>query len=420
MEATATTQAAAPAKQKFTGYEIFIIAVLAFLQFTIILDFMVMAPLGDILMKELSIGASEFGYVVSAYAFTAGISGFFTAGFADKFDRKKLLMFFYVGFLGGTLLCGIANTYQFLLFARIVTGIFGGVVGSIAMAIVTDLFSIQQRGRVMGFIQMSFAGSMVLGLPIGLYLANHFDWHAPFLLIVGIAAVVGVIIMMKMKPVVGHLDAKTEKDPLTHLINTMKSKLYRRAFLTTSLLSIGGFLMMPFTTRFLTKTVLIDPKDLQWIYLVTGIASMIVMPLIGKLSDKIGKLRMFFVGSALAIVVVCVYVNLGPTPLWVIMVINALMFAAIMSRMIPSMALMSGIPKGHDRGAFMAINSCFQQIAGGIAAAIGGWIVVVQADETLRNFDMVGYLGCGIMVVCAGLMVTINKKVQAKTHVEQP
>src|SRR5579871_4184904 len=164
----------------FTRYEAFIIAVISLLQFTVVLDFMVMAPLGALLLNILKIDASHFGWVVSAYAFSAGISGILAAGFADRFDRKKMLLFFYTGFILGTVLCGIAPNYQFLLMARIVTGLFGGVMASINMAIIADLFPLERRGRVMGYVQMAFAVSQAVGIPIGLFLANNYGWHTPF------------------------------------------------------------------------------------------------------------------------------------------------------------------------------------------------------------------------------------------------
>src|ERR1700730_17742028 len=173
----------------FTGYQKFAIFLLAITQFTVILDFMVMSPLGDILMKSLNIKPAHFGIAVSAYAFSAGISGLLTAGFADKFDRKKLLLFFYTGFIAGTFLCGIAQSYPLLVGARIITGLFGGVIGSISMAIIADLFSIQQRGRVMGFVQMGFGASQVLGIPISLFIANAWGWQAPFWMVFVIALI---------------------------------------------------------------------------------------------------------------------------------------------------------------------------------------------------------------------------------------
>ena len=197
-------------KTTFPGYEKFIIAILATLQFTIVLDFMVLSPLGYILLDKLDITTSQFGLVVSAYAFSAGAAGLLTAGFADKFDRKKLLLFFYCGFIIGTFLCGIAPTYHFLLMARVFTGLFGGVIGSISFAIITDLFPINVRGRVMGFVQMAFASSQVLGIPIGLYLAKAFSWHAPFLMIVGLSIVVVALVFIYMKPINAHLQIQSQ------------------------------------------------------------------------------------------------------------------------------------------------------------------------------------------------------------------
>src|SRR5882672_4956001 len=104
----------------FTRYQKFVIAVLAFLQFTIILDFMIISPLGAMMMPTLHMSPQQFGLAVSSYAFSAGLSGLLAAGFADRFDRKRLLLFFYAGFLAGTLLCGLAGSYNLLLLARMI------------------------------------------------------------------------------------------------------------------------------------------------------------------------------------------------------------------------------------------------------------------------------------------------------------
>jgi predicted MFS family arabinose efflux permease len=244
------TTTAPTSNTTFSKYQIFIIAILAILQFTLILDFMVLSPLGAILLKELSIKPAQFGLVVSAYAFSAGASGLLAAGFADKYDRKKLLLFFYVGFVFGTLLCALATTFQFLLIARIVTGIFGGVIGSISFAIISDLFKLEVRGRVMGFVQMAFAASQILGLPIGLLLANKFGWHSPFWMIAGFAVIIGVVIVVYMKPVTEHLKFKTDRNPFEHLWKTLSYPEYLRAFVATILLATAGFMLMPFGSAF--------------------------------------------------------------------------------------------------------------------------------------------------------------------------
>ena len=215
---------------------------------------MVLSPLGAILIPSLKITTSQFGLVVSAYAFSAGASGLLAAGFADQFDRKKFLLFFYIGFLIGTLFCAIAPTYELLLAARIVTGIFGGVIGSVSFAIITDLFKLEVRGRVMGFVQIAFAASQVLGLPIGLLLANRFEWHAPFWMIVIFGVVLGIVILIYMKPVTQHLAAdKKNQNAYMHLYSNLSNKFYIRAYLSTILLATGGFMLMPFGSAFSTK-----------------------------------------------------------------------------------------------------------------------------------------------------------------------
>ncbi|MCW3123941.1 MAG: transporter, partial [Flavipsychrobacter sp.] len=202
----------------FTPYQKFVIFILAITQFTVILDFMVMSPLGDMLMKSLDMKTSQFGLAVSAYAFSAGISGLLTAGFADRFDRKKLLLFFYIGFILGTVFCSMATSYPLLIAARIITGLFGGVIGSISMAIITDIFDIHHRGRVMGFIQLGFGASQVLGLPISLYIANIWGWPSPFVMVAALAAIVAILIMVKLEPVIKHLELQSDKSAFTHLL----------------------------------------------------------------------------------------------------------------------------------------------------------------------------------------------------------
>jgi predicted MFS family arabinose efflux permease len=402
------------AQVPLTPYHKLVIALLAIIQFTVVLDFMVMAPLGDLLMKNMHLGASQFASAVSVYAFAAGGSGILAAGFADKYDRKKLLLIFYIGFILGTLMCGTATTFGYLLAGRVVTGLFAGVLGSVSMAIIADLFHFSQRGRVMGFVQMSFAVSQIAGIPVGLYLANKFDWHAPFMMIVVLALVTAVFIFSSLRPVTVHMEKKKKVHPLVHLQKTISNPQYWLPFVVTAMLSLGAFMMMPFSTPFLINNIGVSQKDLPMIYLIIGTCSLIIMPIIGKLSDKAGKLPMFFFGTVVSLIMVAVYVNLGRVPLWQVILVNAIMFTGIMSRMVPSTALMTAIPNMEDRGAFMSINSSLQQISGGVASVLAGFIVVQQSNGQLAHFDTVGYICMGFMLTCAVLMYTINKRVMEK------
>jgi predicted MFS family arabinose efflux permease len=403
------------ARPAFTKYQVFMIAILALIQFTVVLDFMVMSPLSAFLIPTLHITPAQFGIVVSAYAFSAGISGLLAAGFADKFDRKKLLVFFYTGFLIGTVLCAAAPTYHFLLIARIITGLFGGVLSSISMAIVTDLFSLEVRGRVMGFVQMAFAASQVLGIPIGLVLANHLGWHAPFWMVAGFGLVLGIVIVARMQPVTAHLHMQHDRNPFQHLIKTVSFSPYLLAFLTTTFLATGGFMLMPFGSAFGVNNLGLMQDQLPTLYFVSGIFSLIFGPLIGMLSDKVGKYATFAGGSVLSMAMIAIYTNLGVTPLWLVIVINVFMFGGIMARMISSSALISAIPEARDRGAFMSVNSSVQQFAGGIASAVAG-LIIYQATPAskIQHYDTLGYIVISSMIVVAVMMYFVNKQVAQK------
>jgi predicted MFS family arabinose efflux permease len=405
-------------KPVFTAYEKFVIAILSLLQFTVILDFMVLSPLGAILMPALGISTAQFGLAVSVYAFSAGISGLVAAGFADSFDRKKMLLFFYLGFVLGTLFCGVATTYPLLLCARMITGVFGGVIGSIAMAIITDAFTMEVRGRVMGFVQMSFAASQVLGIPIGLYLATSLNWHATFLMIAALAAVIGILIALKLKPITGHLSKKHDRSAFQHLWHTASNTFYLRGFMATILLATGGFMIMPFSSAFLVNNVQIPETRLSIIFFITGLFSIVTSPIIGRLSDRLGKYRIFVFGSLLSMVLVMIYTHLGPSPIWVVILTNVVLFVGISSRMISSSALISGVPHAEDRGAYMGINSAIQQVSGGIASFVAGLIVYQPAQNSpLQHYDTVGYLTACTMLVTMVMMYFIDREVSKKLHV---
>ncbi len=397
------------ADSPFSRYQVFVIGLLAFLQFTIILDFMILSPLGAILMHDLSIPAAHFGLAVSVYAFSAGASGLASAGFADRFDRKKLLLFFYTGFILGTFLCGIAPNYPFLIFARIVTGLFGGVIGSIVMTIVADLFPLAKRGRVMGVVQTAFAASQILGIPLGLYLSNLWGWHAPFIMISAVGLVAGIGIVFYLRPIDAHLKLHPDPNPFRHLFQTVSKGHYIQAFAATTLLVTGGFMLMPFSSAFSVQNLGIPFAKLPVVYMITGVFAIIAGPLAGRLSDKLGKYPLFLGGTFLTMIVVIIYTHLGITPLWLVVVVNVILFIGISTRMIPSQALMSAVPVQRDRGAFMSVNAAIQQFAGGIAAGVAGLVVTQNPDGKLGRYDILGYMVVGAMAITAFLMYFINR-----------
>lgn len=382
-----------PEQQRgFSRYQSFLVALLAFAQFTIILDFIIMSPLGAILMPALNITAGQFGVAVSAYAFSAGISAILAAGFADRFDRKRLLLFFYLGFTLGTLLCALAPNYHLLLLGRIVTGLFGGVIGSVVLAIITDLFPLHLRGRMMGFVQTAFAASQVLGIPTGLFLANHWNWHVSFGAIVVLSILAMAAILFVMQPVNAHLRLKQDRNAFRHLIATVGQPRYTLAFAVTTLLSTGGFMLMPFGSAFTVHNLGIDILHLPTIYLVSGLFTIFIGPLVGRASDAFGKYPTFVFGSVMSVVMVLIYTHLGHVSLTTAIIINVLMFLGIFSRMIPSQALISAIPDPSQRGSFSAVSASLQQLSGGLGSVLAAAIIAENPDGTLRHFDRLGYI----------------------------
>lgn len=400
----------------FTSYQKMVVLILALLQFVIVLDFMIIAPIGDVLMKTLSISTEQFGLVVSAYAFSAALSGIAIAGFADRYDRKKMLLVFVLGFIAGTVFCGLSNTYAQLLAARIITGIFAGVTSSTLMAIVADIFAARMRGRVMGIVQMGFGMSQVLGIPLGIFIATRFHWHSTFMFIVALTVLILLAIAYGFKPIDEHLKSQRDKNAFLHLWQTLKNKQYQTGFLATAFLTIGGFMLMPFSSVFLVNNVHITNEQLSIVFLFTGLSSLVVMPLIGKLSDKFDRFQIFKFASIAAAIMVVLYTHLPVMPLWEVVIFNMVLFAAIMGRMSPAMALNSMVAKPEDRGAYMSISASLQQTAGGMSAILAGLIVhQSSATSPIEHFDVLGYVAVAIFMFCIYLVsrVDVSLKRQA-------
>jgi predicted MFS family arabinose efflux permease len=396
-------------KVLFSRYQVFMTALLALIQFCVVLDFMVLSPLGTFVMKDLSLQPNQFAVVVSAYAFSAFLSALLTAGFADKFDRKRLLVFFFSGFIVGTLFCALSNSYETLLAARVFTGLFGGVMSSISYAIITDLYVVNQRGRVMGFIQMGFGVSQIVGIPLGLFLTNWANWHLPFYVIVGFACIILVGTVFFMRPITAHLALAKEKNAFAHLVSTVKNRRYITGFLATTLLATGGFMLMPFGSDFAVQNLKLTTNELPYMYIVTGIFTFAAGPLAGLISDRFGRMNLFAFGTIISIGIVLIYTQLGPTPLSLVILLNVILFIGITSRIVPAQAMMTSVPKPEDRGAFMSINSAVQQLSGGIASFIAGTIVYKQANGEIGNYPILGIVVTCSMIIAFFMMRRLHK-----------
>jgi predicted MFS family arabinose efflux permease len=269
----------------------------------------------------------------------------------------------------------------------------------------------------MGFIQMGFGASQVLGIPISLYIANHWGWQSPFLMIVGMSAIIWLVVMLRLRPVTKHLELKSDKSAFTHLWHTIKLRNYRIGFLSTALLSLGGFMMMPWGSAFAVNNLKVSYEQLPILFMVGGLVSLIIMPLVGRLSDKFDKFKIFTIAAIWMTVVVVIYTNLTPVHFAIVIIMNILMMIGIMSRLVPAMALTSALPQMQDRGAFMSINSSLQQIAGGIAAGIGGMIVVQKTKTSpLLHYDTLGYVIVVIIIINIIMVYRVSNIIKGRQH----
>ena len=388
----------------FTAYQAGVVALLALVQFTVLLDGMLMPALVALLLPALAITTGKLAAIISIHAFSAGAAGLVLAGFADRFDRKKLLLFVYGGFTLGTFLSGVASTYVALLAARVITGTFGGMVGSVGLAIITDLFRVEVRGRAVGFVQAGFAACQVLGVPAGLWLAGEWGWSAPFLLIGGLGLATWLITSFYLLPLTAHLAGQPPLHALRRLVGVLRKPGYGLAFLATGLLIGGGFILVPFSSAFVVNNLGVSTHKLPLLYTTVGVCSLVGAPLAGRVSDGMGKYALFSIASGVSILLIGLYCNLTATPFRLVIGLSVLLFIGLAARMVAALALITAVPAPEDRGAFMSLNTSLQQLATGLAAALAGWIVRTEAGGALLHYDVLGYLAGVAMLVAIGVM----------------
>ncbi len=384
--------------------ETWIIVLLAAINFTHILDFMIMMPLGNYLMPFFDITPREFSFLVGAYPITAFVSGFAAAFFVDRHDRKKVLVFAYIGFLIGTLACGTSSTYGLLLASRILTGLFGGLIGAQVLSIVADLFGYERRGAAMGAVMSSFAIASTIGVPLALYLANIFSWHAPFIFVVAIGMAIVLLVIKFIPTMDGHI---REKDGTRHrfhvLLSVVRSREQSLALVFSALVMMGHFLIIPFINPYLEFNKHYSRDITPIIYFVGGIASFCAALILGKMSDKVGKLTVFSWSVLFSFAMVWIITNLPVLPFSIVILFFAFWFIVATGRAVTAQAMISNVVSQEQRGSFMTFNSSVQQLGTGIASLLAGFIVTKDSTGKLYRYEWVGYIS--IVVLLLGLIL---------------
>ncbi len=386
-----------------------LLLLLAAVQFTHILDFMVMMPLCEQLMRELTIGPGEFSHLVAAYTISAGVVGLITAPFMDRFDRRKVLLLAYAGFFVGTLACAFSKTAATLLVARAICGAFGGVSGATIMAIVGDIVPPQRRAAGMGVIMAAFAAAAALGVPFGLFLAQKFRWEMPFFLVAGMGVVVWLLIYFALPPIRAHL----EDTPMHHLkdfFELLRDSNAGWALGFMSALVMGHFAIIPLLATHLVANVGLPENKLFLIYFVGGVSSAFTAPLCGRLADRFGRLRVFAILIGVASAVTFWISNSGPMPVWAVLISAGLFFTFASGRFIPAQAIVSLAVPATRRGAFMSLTSCTRDLTSGITSSLGGWIVTKSPGGQLVNYDKLGWLAVAASLVSLWLASRVQVK----------
>ena len=377
---------------------------LAGMQFTHILDFMIMMPLGPQLIRLLHINTHEFGLLLSSYTFTAAASGLLAATYIDRFDRRTLMLRLYVLFMVATLFCGLAPNYPALLIARALAGAFGGVLSALGQTMIADVIPFERRGKAMGAVMAAFSVSTVAGVPLGLFLANHIaflGWRAPFVFIALLSSILFVIACKTLPSLTAHLDRPRHGNIFQHILAMARERTHLQAFAFMSLMMIAGFTVIPYIALYMTSNVGVPESFIAVVYLCGGAATLFTSQLIGRMADKHGKLKVFQFLAFASFVPLLITTHLVPLPLWLVLINSTVFFILVSGRMIPAMAMISAVALPQARGIYMSLVSSVQMLSSGVATLIAGLIITRNPAGQVEHYNIVGYVAvaCGLLTI---------------------
>ncbi len=378
---------------------------LAAVQFTHVLDFMIMMPLGSQLMRVFALSPSQFTHLVAAYGLAAAVSGLLCSSVLDRFDRRPALLWLYAGFGLATLACALAPTASALLWARVAAGGFGGVAASLVNAVVADVIPPERRGRGMSVVMTAFPLASVLGIPLSLYLTSLFNWHAPFLLLAGLSV---PLLFVAWRVIPSLRTNHPPAHPFRQLATLVSHPIHQRALFMSSALVLAGNCIIPFFAPSLVANAGLAESQLSWVYLAGGVATLISTPWVGKLADRHDKLYLMAAISVGAAAVVLVVTRLAPGPLWVPLLVTAAFMVFMSGRFSPAMAMASNAIEPRYRAGFMSINSAVQQASGGAANLLAGALVTTDAAGHLVGLPNLGWVSVGFMALTLWLAARLR------------
>ena len=381
---------------RFVLSERALLLLLAAVQFTHIMDFMIMMPMGPQLMRELAIGPAEFASLVSAYTWSAGLVGLVATVFVDRFDRRPALLVMFAGFVLGTLACALSHSFKELLAARVISGAFGGVSGALVMTIVADVVPPARRAAGIGIVMTAFSVASALGVPAGLYLSQKFEWETPFMLIAVVGAFMWIIALLGVPSLRGHF---AEGPPVARwkaMGALASNRNVQWALLFMSAMVGAHFTIIPFMSPYLVANVGLAEEQLFLVYLTGGVLTIFTGPFVGRLADRMGRRKVYTIVTLVASLVVLCLTHAPRLDLGWVLVLAGFFFVFASGRFVPGQAITSLAVAAPQRGAFMSFSSCVRDLVSGLVSSLGGFIVTRTGDAgPLHNYHWLGWIAIG-------------------------
>lgn len=387
-----------------------LLLILAVVQFCHIIDFMIIMPLGKTLMEEFDISAGQFGWIVSIYAFMAFLSGVVSAGFIDRFDRRLALMVLFGGFIVGTLACAFAPNYLYFMLFRGLTGVFGGVLGALVLAIIGDVIPLERRATAMGWVMTAFSVASVVGIPSSIWIAAEYGWQAPFVVVAVLSSLFWFLVPTLIPPLRSHLEepdlehvgqtkSRAKISPWQAYRNIFSSSNQRWALLFTMVLMLGHFTIIPYIAPYMQLNVGFTDKQVGYIYFVGGLFTVVLLPLFGRLADRYGRFKVFAIASGFALFSIFAITNLGAVSIPIALVVTSSFFVVASGRNVPATTMITSVVKPENRGSFMTFRQSFNEAALFLSSGMAGLIIGEDAEGRLVNYEYVGYFAIFMSVV---------------------
>lgn len=386
-----------------------LLLLLAAVQFTHIMDFMIMMPLSTQLMRQLSINPEQFGWLLSSYTWSSGIAGLVATLYVDRFDRRPLLLVVYAGFILGTLACALSHSYWQLMAARIISGGFGGVSAALVMTIVTDVVPPIRRAAGIGIVMTAFSVASGVGVPAGLFLADRYNWESPFIFIAAAAVPMWVVALLGVPSLRGHVSAGEAAGKWRVLISLVGNRNVQWALLFSVCMIAAHFTVIPMLATYLVYNVGLPEKSLFLVWLTGGALTVFTGPLAGKWADRFGRWRIYTLMTLVASLVIVILTNAPPLPQSLVLVLAGFFFVFASGRFGPGQAITSLAVAPAQRGAFMSFSSCIRDLMMGIIS-VGGGLIVHRVDEhaPLEGYNLLGW----IAVICGLISLWVARRVR--------